>query len=379
MFAGELCGSAFWGPYADHYGRRRAFLGGSCTIVCFGLLSALSPSYSALICFRFFVGFGVGGLFVPFDILAEFMPTKYRGQFLVQMNYFWSLGSMFVGGLAWLLLSNSGWRILTYITVIPVFLSCTLAAVYLPESPRWLMVEGRVKEAEEVIRNIGVVNNQHIEPFQLKKVENHERWLKLNDFFDQENIRLTIPLWISWFAFGFCYYGVILFSTTIFQKNNNDDDVLTCDFDYAPIFYAATSEIIGLYMLTWTIDSIGRVPTQIGCFLSVAIFVVLMSAKFNNDSTIIFALFARLFAISTNTVVWLTTPEFYPTEIRASGHAVASGMARFGALLSPFAAESNMLTTLGIGLVIALVDMIGCGASFFLPETKGKVGMRIYM
>ena len=300
------------------------------------------------------------------------MPTRVRGQFLIHMNYFWSFGSMFVGGLAWLILSNNGWRLLTYLTTIPVLCSCTLAAIYLPESPRWLMVEGRVKDAEIVLRNIGLINNCEIEPFQLKHVENHERFLKYDDFFNKNNIKLTIPLWISWFAFGFSYYAIVLFATVIFEKNTDDNnDNPTCDFNYAPIFYSATSELLGLYMLTLTIDSIGRVPTQIGCFISVAIFVIFMGSDLNDISTIIFALLARLFAISTNTVVWITTPEFYPTEIRASGHAVSSGMARFGALLSPFAAESVSLSTLGVGLVIALVNVIGACASCYLPETKG--------
>ena len=95
VFAGEVVGSIFWGPFADRYGRRISFLMESCIITLFGLLSATSPSFGVLLAFRFLVGFGVGGLFVPFDILAEFLPTKHRGQFLIKMNFFWSCGAIF--------------------------------------------------------------------------------------------------------------------------------------------------------------------------------------------------------------------------------------------------------------------------------------------
>ena len=95
VFVGEVAGSIFWGPFADHYGRRLSFLMESVIITVFGLLSGTAPNFGSLVFFRFVVGFGVGGLFVPFDILAEFVPTKHRGQYLVYMNAFWTFGAMF--------------------------------------------------------------------------------------------------------------------------------------------------------------------------------------------------------------------------------------------------------------------------------------------
>lgn len=76
VFAGELIGSMFWGPLADKYGRRIAFvLGvvviyslldhahiriGSAVIAISGFLSGFSPNFSWLLVFRGLVGFGVG-------------------------------------------------------------------------------------------------------------------------------------------------------------------------------------------------------------------------------------------------------------------------------------------------------------------------------
>ena len=56
---------------------------------------------------------------MPFDLLAEFSPTSHRGKFLIYIEYFWTIGSMFVAGAAWILLSHGySWRLLCYITAV---------------------------------------------------------------------------------------------------------------------------------------------------------------------------------------------------------------------------------------------------------------------
>lgn len=347
-----------------------AFIG-SLTITIFGFLSGASPNYETLLAFRGLVGFGVGGLFVPFDILAEFLPTKYRGQFLMGINYFWTLGSMFVAALAWICLSSEGWRTLTYLTVIPVAISSALAVIYLPESPRWLIIEGRAEEAEVIIKNMATLNGQTLAPFKFHHTVHHEHTMGLKDFFSREHIGLTLPLWSVWFSFGFCYYAVILFVTVVFEKNDTDDDGLVCDFEYAPIFLTAVSEVFGIFLVSTIVDRWGRVNSQITYFIGSALFVVLMGAKMSDHGLLIVSLLARLCAVAANCAVWVSTPELYPTEIRASAHSAANCMARVGAFLSPFVAESQHLSFLGIGLIVGAVNLFGAGAAYFLPETAG--------
>jgi MFS family permease len=98
VFAGELLGSLFWGPLSDAHGRRFAFVAACLLITMGGALSAFSPSYEILLLTRGIVGFGVGGLTVPYDLLAEFLPSSHRGVVLMQCQYFWTLGSLFVSG-----------------------------------------------------------------------------------------------------------------------------------------------------------------------------------------------------------------------------------------------------------------------------------------
>ncbi len=146
VFGGQLVGTVFWGPLADSYGRRIAFICGSVLISGAGFASGFSPNYAWLLILRGLVGFGLGGATVPFDILAEFTPASHRGMFLIFIEYFWTLGSLLVSTLAWTLLDSQGWKFLTILTAIPVAISCLGGIPLLPESPRWLLVQGRRAE-----------------------------------------------------------------------------------------------------------------------------------------------------------------------------------------------------------------------------------------
>jgi len=106
VFLGQFVGGVFWGSYADIYGRRKSFLLTITIISLAGILSGFSPNYPFLLFMRAIVGFGVGGLTVPFDLLAEFIPTSVRGEYLMKMEYFWTFGSLFVAGMAWICLTT---------------------------------------------------------------------------------------------------------------------------------------------------------------------------------------------------------------------------------------------------------------------------------
>ena len=79
LFAGALVGTLVLGPWADAHGRRPVFLVSATIIFVFGQVTALCGTYEALLGALFCVGFGVGGLTVPFDILAECLPARGRG------------------------------------------------------------------------------------------------------------------------------------------------------------------------------------------------------------------------------------------------------------------------------------------------------------
>ncbi len=159
MFAGALVGSAILGPMGDRIGRYPILICAASIISFFGLVTALCHNFVILVFVRFMVGFGIGGLTVPFDILAEFLPTENRGRYLLLIEYFWTLGSMLVPVFAYVSLELVySWRLFVALCAIPCLLSLYASIKYVPESPRWLVQEGRNEEAIAILRKAAAVN-----------------------------------------------------------------------------------------------------------------------------------------------------------------------------------------------------------------------------
>lgn len=84
VFAGSMVGNVFvWGPLGDTWGRRKTFIAGSSLVCAAGLSCALAPNVSVLLFCNFFVGIGVGCVFISLDLLAEILPCEWRGLFLM--------------------------------------------------------------------------------------------------------------------------------------------------------------------------------------------------------------------------------------------------------------------------------------------------------
>lgn len=329
--------NSYYSRFADRFGRRVAYLI-ACFMISFGgFLSGASPSLPWLLFFRFIVGFGVGGLTVPFDLLAEFIPSTHRGKYLNYIEIFGTVGSLFVSGIAWGFLSTKGWRILAYTAAVPVTISSILSLIYIPESPRWLMLRGRTAEAENIVRHVSTMCNHNIGPIRLKSIANNSptsegqgsqvRFYELLK--SPQALRVIFPLWIVWISFGFAYFGLVLFISLLYTTTS--DDSPSCSFDYAPIFINACGEFAGVALGVILIDRAGRRWTQSSLYFLAAIAVFCMGFGLPAAGLVTIAWFARLFAMASSCATWVATPELFPTEMRATGHSMCNIGARAGA------------------------------------------------
>ena len=283
VFSGSMVGNVvLWGPLGDWWGRRKTFIAGS-TLVCIsGMLCTLAPNLHILLLCNFFVGVGVGSVFISPDILAELLPCEWRGLFLMNINYFWTLGNMFVAAMAWLVLDSVGWRVLIICCAVPSLLTVILSLVYLPESPRWLMLQGRTDEAQLLLNEINQINtkstkHQNAYPYSttiiLNPLSDNESGhttggVSYTTLLSPKHKRTTIVLGLLSFSWGLTYYGVVMFLSSMFSEestssleflsnevnitsqhafdnaDSNDENVDTT-FEYADILTVASSEIIG--------------------------------------------------------------------------------------------------------------------------------------
>jgi MFS family permease len=75
-------GTLILGRLGDRLGRKPVFLASASIVALAGVLTAASQSYWMVLGCRFWVGFGLGGVVIPFDTLTEIMPAKQRGRCL---------------------------------------------------------------------------------------------------------------------------------------------------------------------------------------------------------------------------------------------------------------------------------------------------------
>lgn len=284
VFGGELIGSLFWGRFADEFGRRISFLS-SCTLISVSsLLSSFVQSLPMLIFLITLTGFGIGGISIPFDLLAEIVPSSHRGNFLVKIQYFWTIGAIFVNSAAWLLISRYGWRVLIVATSIPVILTSLLSTMYLPESPRWLVMKGRTNEAEKFFKQLAASSRLELPPFTLHsdQIETAESSSYLEVFCSKKISKISWPLYGIWAVFGFSYYGIILFVSRSYSNtettSSNNTGSMMCEFDCSPLILNSCAELVGVFISSLCVDSaaFGRVHTQTVYYSIGAVAVLLM-------------------------------------------------------------------------------------------------------
>lgn len=343
-----------------------------------GFASGFAPNYKWLIACGGVVGFGIGGANIPFDLLAEFLPSSHRGTFLLSIEYFWTIGSLFVAGVAWAMLAKYGWRYLVFITALPVAINSLLAAVYLPESPKWLLLKGRGDEAEKIVRDAALVNGATMKPFTLVDDEPYERGEGYDNgsYFDLIKTgamrKVSLPLWTIWGIFGFTYYGLILLVARMYNTDQSDDDAgdgeKTCSFDYSNIFMNASSEMVGVFASSLVIDRMGRVKTQTLFYFMAGVAVFCTGLELPPTGLLIMAMLGRGSIMGASCVTWVTTPEVYTTRNRTTGHAVSVTISKLCAFLSPYVVVSN-IAPFQLGLLFGVLNCIAAGFSFLLPET----------
>lgn len=116
------------------------------------LLFAASRGHESMILLRFLTGVGCGGSVpVVFALPAESVPASFRGSAITVVATFWMVGSITVASLAWALIPWYGWRVFAAGCAVPPLACALVVHVLVHESPRYLLVQGNVAQAGQVV------------------------------------------------------------------------------------------------------------------------------------------------------------------------------------------------------------------------------------
>jgi MFS family permease len=157
---GAVVGALFFGWLTDRLGRKKLFF---TTIVVYLIATALTGlawNGFSFFLFRFFTGCGIGGEYSAINsTIQELVPARFRGQLDLTINGSFWVGAA-IGALVAVALLNAalippefGWR-LAFLTGAVLGVVVFFMRMWIPESPRWLVIHGREKEGEAVVEGI---------------------------------------------------------------------------------------------------------------------------------------------------------------------------------------------------------------------------------
>ncbi len=152
--AGTVIGSFLWGWLGDRIGRRASILLAGVLFVATAVCGAM-PSYQLNLVMCFLMGLGVGGMLpITFTLMAETIPARHRGWLMVLIGGDIAGAYIITSWLSSTLVPDYSWRIL-WLIGLPTGLLLILLNRWIPESPRFLLAQGREQEAEAVMQRYG--------------------------------------------------------------------------------------------------------------------------------------------------------------------------------------------------------------------------------
>ncbi len=372
FFLGMLIGASVFGRLADSLGRRNILI---VTVACdavFGALSVFAPDFTMLLLLRFLTGAAVGGtLPVDYAMMAEFLPPKNRGRWLVMLEGFWAVGTVIVALAAWITSSLGvvdAWRWIFAVTALPALIGFGLRFL-VPESPLFLLREGREAEARTVLNRMLAANGRAALAPETALAAAHTG--KGPGLFSPAMRRRTLMILACWFFVSISYYGIFTWLPARLAE-----DGFGYVRGYGFLLLTALAQLPGYALAAYGVEKWGRRPTLIGFLLLSALgclaFVVATDSLVIGGSILVMS-FALL---GTWGALYAFTPELYPTSSRATAMGAAGAMARFGGLLAPSAvallAAQNL--TAAIGLFAALL-VVGAGAAFMIRTETRSVAL----
>lgn len=392
VFMGMLFGGMLTGYISDRFGRKFALLLALGLNFLAGVASAFAPSVDFLIVCRVLGGIGIGGS-VPavFTLGAEVTPSPIRGQMLSYIACFWMTGSLFVALVAWIMLGNDfnhkrilagvSWRWFAGVCAIPAFTAFVITLRTIPESPRFLLLKGRVQEAADILTSLSGVTvrvDQLVHSsgdYKFNAGESGEQGSvkeTMRVLFGPKLARSTLTLLLIWFSLAFGSYGISTWISTLFS-----DIGLSNPYEDAFIF--AIAQLPGNVVSIYFIETIGRKRLLVWGLIVSALSGIGFGLGTAYPGLVVTAaaVFSAASVTSWNSLDVMSVEDF-PTPVRASAMGCLSAAGRIGAVSAQFvngSLEQNIplllfvtsacMLTGGLGAYSLPVELAGAS----MPET----------
>ena len=373
---GTVLGAMFGGIPSDKLGRRQTLRWIAVLYLVSAVGAALAPAWMPFMVFRFLGGLGVGASSVTAPLyISEISPAQSRGK-LVGLFQFNIVFGILVAYLSNYLLANVGehsWRLMLGVQAVPA-VAFLLFLFRVPESPRWLLLHGRLDEGREVLR---IINPDTVDADVAAILTSQALAGRQSESLWAAQYRTPVLLAVA-FAFFNQVSGInaiIYYAPRIFEMTGLGQGAALL-----------SSAGIGLVNFCFTllgvnvIDRFGRrklmLVGSLGLIATLGLVArAFYSGQFNGYTVpVLLFVYIGFFAFSQGAVIWVFISEIFPNAVRAKGQALGSSthwvMATVIAFTFPWFAEhlggGHTFAFFCAMMMLQLVFVLR-----FMPETKG--------
>lgn len=429
LFAGMLTGAIVWGFSADIIGRKTAF---NTSLLLSSIFSFLAGTMGNWGTYCLFVGLSAaafgGNLVLDTTVFLEYLPSRYSWC-VTFLALWWGVGQTIATLVGWAMLTysscdtsadvceageNRGWRYTYFVNaaIVFVFSMLRLFVIELQETPKYLVCNGRDKEAVKVLQSMALkykrtcsltleqlqsCGNIHVDvvptatehggfdPDSESEVESRkpQRQIQLQSWFskikshlkllfqNRKVARSTTLLYLSWLLLGLAYPLYANFLPIYLSNKGANVSASTTSGQYRdnvfPNIAAIGGPIIAGALLYFFPRRLGHRGTMaIGALCSMICFFAYTQVKTRPQNLALSSL-VYIFIDTYYGCLYAYTPAVLPSAARATGNALAFGLIRGMSCFVPLIAYfADPKTSVPIWICGAAVGIIGC-LSFLYP------------
>ncbi|XP_038888619.1 polyol transporter 5-like [Benincasa hispida] len=397
----SIIGSVAAGRTSDWIGRRYTMGLAAAFFFVGAVLMGLATNYAFLMFGRFFAGVGTGfaGLIAPV-YTAEISPAASRGCFTSFPEIFINVGILlgYVSNFAFSKLpTHLGWRFMLGVGVIPSALLVIIVLI-MPESPRWLVMKGRISEAKRVLDKTSVsIEESQQRLADIKIAAGTDDDDAVNRHTNRKNVWkelfihptpsvrhiLIAALGLHFFQQASGSDSVVLYSPRIFEKAG----ITSSDHKLLATVAVGIVKTVFILVATFLLDRVGRRPLILtsvaGQTVSLATLGFSLTIINNSDVKLKWAVVLCIAMVLSNVAFFsiglgpmspVYTSEIFPLRLRALGVSIAVTLNRVisGVVAMTFLSLYHALTIGGAFFLYAGIAAVGWVFFFIVfPETRG--------
>ena len=384
-YLGQLAGALVFSRWAELRGRVPAAATATAIMSVMGLACIFAGSFSLLFVCRLIQGIGVGGeMPIAATYVSELSRAQGRGRFFMLYELLFPIGLMVTGQVAALLVPAFGWQALFALGAIPGMI-VALLVWRLPESPRWLIGHGRLAEAETAIAAAEASAAGRFHDF--RPLDGAALAAAVAATPVPATPAPRVP-WRELLAPAFRARTLVawtLWACAFFVANslNNWMPTLYHTVYQLPLGQALraasltnVAQVAVLLGCAFAIDRIGRRRWTVASFVVSGLLLAGLAIAGSGNVAVVIAVATIAYGIvgSNNAVLYLYTPEIYPTRMRAIGTGLATSWLRIASAVGP-TLVGLIVVRHGVAWVFAMfaaVAAVGAVVATRMIETRGR-------